>query len=413
MKPLVREGQGEIIVVDSGSTDRTVEIAKSFGAKVFVEPWKGYSAQKNSAIEKAGGDWILSLDADEELSGQLQQALANTLESLERTDALRRQSDAHPFMTEDAQAELENWVGGEGDRNSAGFGSRARMNSLGKWIKHGGFWPDPKLRLFRRGRGRFEDRAVHETVIVNGATARLKHGAILHHCYPTLSDYIEHMNRYSSLGAEMAVAEGRTGFSVINIAVRPLLTFVYNYFFRLGFLDGRKGLLLHLYHAVYVSWKYAKVWELAHVAQILAGSGPVRHRIFRHRQHRTHAVGIADVEQHPFRHNAPHLARLQIDHEQCLLADNLLRIGPLRLHSGDDRAFVIAEAHAQLQQLVGVRHISYRDDRPDANVDLIQYFERNHGLDRSSHAHKITTEDTEDTEENRLAFLRVLCVLRG
>jgi hypothetical protein len=72
------------------------------------------------------------------------------------------------------------------------------------------------------------------------------------------------MNRYSSLGAEMAVAEGRTGFSVINIAVRPLLTFVYNYFFRLGFLDGRKGLLLHLYHAVYVSWKYAKVWELAH-----------------------------------------------------------------------------------------------------------------------------------------------------
>ena len=72
------------------------------------------------------------------------------------------------------------------------------------------------------------------------------------------------MNRYSSLGAEMAVAEGRTGFSVINIAVRPPMTFIYNYFFRLGFLDGRKGLLLHLCHAVYVSWKYAKVWELAH-----------------------------------------------------------------------------------------------------------------------------------------------------
>jgi hypothetical protein len=136
---------------------------------------------------------------------------------------------------------------------------------LGQWIEHGGFWPDPKLRLFRRGRGRFEDRAVHETVMVNGPTAKLKHGAILHHCYPTLSDYIEHMNRYSSLGAEMAVAEGRNGFSVINIAVRPLVTFLYNYFVRLGFLDGRKGLLLHLYHAVYVSWKYAKVWELAHL----------------------------------------------------------------------------------------------------------------------------------------------------
>ena len=141
----------------------------------------------------------------------------------------------------------------------------ARKNEfLGRWIKHGGFWPDPKLRLFRRGCGHFEDRAVHETVQVSGPTAALKQGALLHHCYPTVSDYMEHMNRYSSLGAEMAIAEGRTGFSVINIAVRPPLTFVYNYFFRLGFLDGREGLLQHLYHAVYVSWKYAKVWELTH-----------------------------------------------------------------------------------------------------------------------------------------------------
>jgi hypothetical protein len=88
-------------------------------------------------------------------------------------------------------------------------------------------------------------------------------GAILHHCYPTLSDYIDHMNRYSSLGAEMAVANGCRGFSLINIVLRPLTTFIYNYFFRLGFLDGREGLLLHLYHVVYVSWKYAKAWELS------------------------------------------------------------------------------------------------------------------------------------------------------
>lgn len=263
VKPLVRGGQGEIIVVDSGSTDATVDIAKSFGAKVFVEPWKGYAGQKNSAIEKATGDWILSLDADEELSGQLQEALANVLESLERMDALRRQGYAHPFMVEGAQAELENWVGVKGDQELCGIWIARKNEFLGRWIEHGGFWPDPKLRLFRRGRGRFEDRAVHETVIVNGPTATLKHGAIQHHCYPTLPDYVDHMNRYSSLGAEMAVAEGRSGFSVINIVVRPLVTFVYNYFFRLGFLDGRKGLLLHLYHAVYVSWKYAKVWELA------------------------------------------------------------------------------------------------------------------------------------------------------
>jgi hypothetical protein len=96
----------------------------------------------------------------------------------------------------------------------------------------------------------------------NGTSIELTH-ALIHHSYPTLADYIDHMNRYSSLGAEMAVAKGQGRLSVFNIVVRPWGTFVYNYFFRLGFLDGREGLLLHLNHAVYVSWKYAKAWELA------------------------------------------------------------------------------------------------------------------------------------------------------
>jgi len=104
---------------------------------------------------------------------------------------------------------------------------------------------------------------VHETLKTDGYTARLKRGALIHHSYPTLSDYIDHMNRYSSLGAEMVFAKGNVRFSFINIVLRPLFTFIYNYFFRLGFLDGREGLLLHLYHAVYVSWKYAKAWELS------------------------------------------------------------------------------------------------------------------------------------------------------
>jgi glycosyltransferase involved in cell wall biosynthesis len=264
VRPLVRDGQGEIIVVDSGSTDRTVEIAKSFGAKVFVEEWKGFAAQKNSAIEKTTGDWILSLDADEELDARLQHSLANTLEGLKRIDGLEQQTDVHPFMMQDAQAEVRENIGVKAGRDLAGISIARKNEFLGRWIKHGGFWPDPKLRLFRRGCGRFEDRAVHETVKVSGRTGTLKRGAILHHSYPTISDYIEHMNRYSSLGAEMAVAEGRTGFAVINIAIRPWLTFVYNYFLRLGFLDGREGLQLHLYHALYVSWKYAKVWELVH-----------------------------------------------------------------------------------------------------------------------------------------------------
>ena len=243
VQPLVAEGKGEIIVVDSGSTDRTVEIAKSFGAKIFVEEWKGYAAQKNSAIDKAAGDWILSLDADEELGGG---ALIFILQVL---------SGSHEVLN-----------------RSAGFWLSRRNYFLGRWIRHGGFYPDEKMRLFRHGMGRFEDRAVHEDVKLlpgqHAYTARHFDSGrydILHHSYPTLSDYIEHMNRYSSLGAEMVVVKqnGKIRFSVVNIVLRPLATFVYNYIFRLGFLDGHEGLLLHLYHAIYVSWKYAKAWELS------------------------------------------------------------------------------------------------------------------------------------------------------
>jgi hypothetical protein len=133
---------------------------------------------------------------------------------------------------------------------------------MGRWIRHGGFWPDRKLRLFRRGAAIFEDRLVHEDAKLYGPTSVLS-GALVHHSYPTLSDYIDHMNRYSLLGAEMVAANGARAFSVVNILLRPLATFIYNYVFRLGFLDGREGLLLHLYHAVYVSWKYAKAWELS------------------------------------------------------------------------------------------------------------------------------------------------------
>ena len=125
------------------------------------------------------------------------------------------------------------------------------------------------------------------------------------------------------------------------------------------------------------------------------------------------AVRVTDVEQHAFRYHASHLARLQIHHEQRLPAHNLLRIGAFCFHSGHDGALVIAEAHAQLDQLVGVWHIVHCEDRPDTNVNLIQDFQRNRRLDGRWHSHKITTEDTEDTEEKRSGFLRVLSVLRG
>jgi len=264
VQPLIADGKGEIIVVDSGSTDRTVEIAKSFAAKVFVEEWKGFAAQKNSGIDKAEGEWVLSLDADEELDPQLQQALHDLLEALDRLTVLGRQADPQSLPP----ANPASAAGPDPGVDFVGLWIPRKNEFLGRWIKHGGFWPDPKLRLFRRGTGKFENRAVHEDIQVDGTTRHIQSGALLHHSYPTVSDYIEHMNRYSSLGAEMVVAKGTVRFSAIDIVLRPVATFLYNYFIRLGFLDGREGLLLHLNHAVYVSWKYAKAWELSHAKNI-------------------------------------------------------------------------------------------------------------------------------------------------
>jgi len=260
VKPLVSDGKGEVIVVDSGSTDRTVDIAKSFGAKVFIEEWKGYAAQKNSAIDKAVGDWILSLDADEEVEPKLLEEVSWLLGAIRDWERDGFPVDDNPRSRELRDRGLKY---GLDEENLSGFLISRKNFFLGRRIKHGGFWPDSKLRLFRSGKGKFQARAVHEDIQLEGVTSIVQCGALFHHSYPTLSDYIDHMNRYSSLGAEMAVADARRGFSVIDIVVRPTATFIYNYFFRLGFLDGREGLLLHLYHAVYVSWKYAKAWELS------------------------------------------------------------------------------------------------------------------------------------------------------
>ena len=225
----------EIIVVDSGSTDRTVSVAQSYGAKVFVEAWKGFARQKNSALGKASCNWILSLDADEEVSQELAASIRHALQ----------------------------------DENASGQPDAYTMNRrnlyLGKWIRHSGYYPDPKMRLVRRELAEFEDRAVHEDMKKLQHVGHLK-GDLIHHAYPTLESFIEHANRYSSLGAQMAVQEKKAGFSFINIVLRPLVRFIYMYFFRLGFLDGREGLLVLMTHASYVSWKYAKVWELSRAA---------------------------------------------------------------------------------------------------------------------------------------------------
>ena len=233
---------GQIVVLDSGSTDRTIEIAHAANAAVYEEPWAGFAAAKNSAIARCTGAWVLSLDADEELTPELQAEIQSLLASDPPVDA---------------------------------YFIRRRNLFLGRWIRHGGFYPDPKLRLFRRvpasvtAPPRFQDRPVHETIAFDGSTSTLTHD-LIHHAYPTLENYIEHMDRYSTLGSELLVASGKTSRSwpafVCNVVTVPKLTFLWNYVFRLGFLDGREGLLLHLYQSVYTSWKYAKAWHAARMA---------------------------------------------------------------------------------------------------------------------------------------------------
>jgi len=221
----------EIVVVDSGSHDHTCDIAREYGARVIHEPWRGYVAQKNYALELCTQNWILSLDADEEVSPGLADEIRGVLTGVGKFE---------------------------------GYSMPRQNLFLGRWMRHGGFYPDPKLRLFQRGDGYSTGFDPHDRFELKSQkpVGRFRH-PMVHYTYPTLTLYLEHMNRYSSLGAKMAVGKGHRSFSLWNVVLRPLATFTYNYFFRLGFLDGREGLLLHMYHSVYVSWKYAKAWELA------------------------------------------------------------------------------------------------------------------------------------------------------
>ena len=227
----------EIVVVDSGSKDRTIEIAQSFGAKTSFHAFGGHGEQKNVALDLCTSDWILLLDADEVLTSELQ-------------DEIRR---------------LLACDGGVEPRYGAYWIPRLNL-IFGRWMRHGGFYPDYKLRLFRRGAARLsEGVGPHSTPQFKGPRGKLKHD-MLHYAYPTMKVYLEHMDRYSSEIAQLLHSKGRDSTSLPaflwNAVANPAATLVYNYFFRLGFLDGREGLLLHLNHSVYIHWKFIKAWRL-------------------------------------------------------------------------------------------------------------------------------------------------------
>jgi glycosyltransferase involved in cell wall biosynthesis len=217
----------ELVVVDSGSSDKTVAIAREFTDRVLFHAWEGYGAQKNFTLGLCHGDWLLSLDADERVSEPLRAEIVATLAA---------------------------------DPPPAGFAIPRQNFFQGVWIRHGGWYPDYQLRLFRRGRGTFTTSAVHESVRVEGAVGRLR-APLVHQSYRGIEDFVARANRYSELAARQLAAAGRGG-SLVDLLLRPAWRFVSMYLLRGGFLDGGRGLTLAALYAHYVFLRAAKVREL-------------------------------------------------------------------------------------------------------------------------------------------------------
>lgn len=219
----------DIVVVDSFSTDRTVEIAKSVGARVFSEKWKGFGPQKAFAAEQAQNPWVLSLDADEALSPELAQEIVEQ------------------FSTLDPEA---------------GYLVPRRSFYLGRWIDHGGWYPDYQLRMFNKSHSQWNSAGLHEKVEVK---RQLKLKEDLHHwVFDDLSDQVRTNDRYSSLGAA-SLAEKKRRFSYFHLLTKPPTKFVETYFFKAGILDGLPGFIISVGAAYSVFLKWAKLWEIERV----------------------------------------------------------------------------------------------------------------------------------------------------
>jgi glycosyltransferase involved in cell wall biosynthesis len=219
----------EIVVVDSGSTDRTAAICRELGAKVTTtDDWPGFGLQKNRALGLATGDWVISLDADE-------------------------------WATPELRAEIELSVNEPRDR--VAFAIPRRSSFCGRFMRHSGWWPDYVVRLFRRDRARFSEDRVHERLIVEGATGRLK-APILHEAITDLDQMLAKMNAYSTAGARMFHEQGRRA-SLLMAMAHGGWAFFRAYVLRLGFLDGREGFMLAVANAEGSYYRYLKLMLLA------------------------------------------------------------------------------------------------------------------------------------------------------
>lgn len=217
----------EIIVVDAFSTDKTPEIVRNYTLRFFQREWNGYSSQKNFAISQVKYPWILSIDADEVLSPELKKEIL----------------------------ELK-----KGEPDCDGFSFRRKTFYLGKWIRHSGWYPDKKTRLFRKGTAYWEGDYVHERLVFKGRVKELK-GELLHYSYRNLSDHVLRIERYSTLASQKLFKEGEKS-SYLKIFLLPLVTFLRTFIFKSGFLDGIHGLIISFFSSYYVFLKFAKLLEL-------------------------------------------------------------------------------------------------------------------------------------------------------
>jgi glycosyltransferase involved in cell wall biosynthesis len=218
----------EIIVVDSGSSDGTVDLARSAGARVIEQPWLGYGPQKQIAVQQAAFDWVLCLDTDE--------AVSESLRSSIQMELAAPQARARVFAV-------------------------ARCNRfLGRWLRHGEGYPDWSVRLFHRAAARWSDDAVHEKVLTSHPVARLR-GDLLHDSAETLESYLEKQSRYTSLQAERLYKDGCT-VTAVHLLLSPLARFFKLYCLRMGFLDGLPGLIHVCIGCMNSFTKYAKVLAL-------------------------------------------------------------------------------------------------------------------------------------------------------
>jgi glycosyltransferase involved in cell wall biosynthesis len=218
----------EILVVDSHSTDRTREVAAEVGARVVERDWPGHVAQKEFAVRAARHDWVFCIDADERVSKELADEIA-----VHRS---------------------------RGFAGCAGYSMPRRSSYLGRWIRHGTWYPDRKLRLFDRRHGGWSGRDPHDRVEVAGRVEALR-GALLHHPYRSLEDHLATIDRYTTITAGELHREGRRAH-LHDLVLRPPLRFLSFYLLRLGCLDGWRGLLLAYLAAHYVRLRYAKLWLL-------------------------------------------------------------------------------------------------------------------------------------------------------